>query len=278
MILTIAFCLSISNITVYISSVPGKKKFHNIVMLLLLAVIFQNIVIKMFQTAFFTGSGSLPVMIDSWKSFMGQICNPIACYLMSLRTLKLLQSYSYLHFVVRMGSLLVLLIGFGTSIFREYLTFTFDKDSDIVMGGIRPLVATYSNMFSCICQILFAIAFFYEIHRYMLVSDKKKMKLKNRIMISAIIQCILILASIIYYSIARPMGLKTASSLLPLIASLSCKFMLDLGRLFLKYHGDEFHDKVRYDQSTKKLSRSEKLEQQNGFDLITKKLSRSDVQ
>jgi hypothetical protein len=74
------------------------------------------------------------------------------------------------------------------------------------------------------------------------------------------------------------MGLKTASSLLPLIASLSCKFMLDLGRLFLKYHGDEFHDKVRYDQSTKKLSRSEKLEQQNGFDLITKKLSRSDVQ
>jgi hypothetical protein len=150
---------------------------------------------------------------------------------MSLRAAALYKGNRVLNIVIQVFAYTVLLAGVGVATFREYLTYAHYGNEDKVMGGARTTTGAFSNLFSSICQILFAFLFFYQLARFLMAETPKEKRQKKIILVSAVVECILILGCTIYYAIARPLGYKTASAILPLIAAMSCKFMLDFGIL-----------------------------------------------
>jgi hypothetical protein len=74
----------------------------------------------------------LPVVVDSLKSFAGQLCNPMACFCMSMRVEVLCRSNKFLSMGIRVVSIAILVIGLAVSSFREYLTFTYYGNEDVI--------------------------------------------------------------------------------------------------------------------------------------------------
>jgi hypothetical protein len=146
---------------------------------------------------------------------------------MSLRAQALVKGNRIFNILVTVLSYSVLLVGLGCTIFREALTYAHYGQEDNVFGGARPIVGAVSNLFSTICQILFTFLFFYRIHTDLMAESPEEQRIKRNVLLGVVIQSFIILGSTIFYAIARPMRLRSGSSILPLIASLSCRFMLD---------------------------------------------------
>jgi hypothetical protein len=226
MLIAISTVLCLVNLYEFLLTTRSFRMLGNIVLLTALLVTLQNNAIKVYEYSVYYPDTDFPVWVDSWKSFMGQICNPLACYCMSIRAHALVKGNRLMTMVVLFLAYSVLITGVAASIFREVLTYMYYGQEDKVLGGARTVVGAFSNLFSTICQILFSCLFFWQIQVNLLADTPQEKREKRNILIGAFIQSLIILGCTIYYSIARPLGYKTASSLLPLIASMSCRFMI----------------------------------------------------
>jgi hypothetical protein len=232
MLIAISTVLCIVNLYEFLLTTRSFRKLGNVILVTALLATLQNNAIKVYEYSVYYPGGEFPVWVDSWKSFMGQICNPLACYCMSIRAHALVRGNRLLTTVVLFLAYSVLASGLVASIFREVLTYMYYGQEDKVLGGARTTVGAFTNLYSTICQILFTGLFFWQIKVNLLAETPQEKKEKQYVMIGAFVQSMIILGCTIYYSIARPLGYKTASSLLPLISSMSCRFMIQFSILF----------------------------------------------
>jgi hypothetical protein len=146
---------------------------------------------------------------------------------MSLRAQALIKGNRIYSLSVTALSYFVLVVGLGCTIFREVLTYAYFGSEDDVFGGARTTVGAASNLFATICQTVFTFLFFYRIHTDLLAESPEEKRIKRGVLLGAVIQSILILGCTIFYAYARPMKLRSGSAILPLIAAMSCRFMLE---------------------------------------------------
>jgi hypothetical protein len=138
----------------------------------------------------------------------------------------LVVKHKYVKEPMRVVSVVILLAGLGVSTFREYLNFVYPSGADEVYGAARVKSGAALNTISSTAQVLFSILMFKETLKG--ISPTANMARRRRIAnITIVIQSLIIFGCTIYYAVARPLGYKTASSILPLIAALSARFTLD---------------------------------------------------
>ncbi|KAI8913433.1 hypothetical protein EDD86DRAFT_200535 [Gorgonomyces haynaldii] len=172
-----------------------------------------------------------PVWLDVIKSFLGQLINPVAMIMMFLRALALVRVEQYPYPVYASYAVVVItfLGGLGLTCYREYLNVTYASQADKVFGGVRTTAAIITNLTTIILELLFSIAFFYELYSKLLTSsDQEDKKLKSMVLTAALEGLMMFGLAIAYCIIAPGSKPKFVTPMLQAVGVFSCRFMLDL--------------------------------------------------
>jgi hypothetical protein len=163
--------------------------------------------------------------MDAVKSFMGQLINPIAMFTMFLRAKTAFYDFPRAVLVLQVLSYGCLIGGVAIGITREFIAWNYKKkQEEIIYGNLRTNLGIGLIVYSVTLQILCSFLFFWHLYRNRSAKHSKRI---YGMMMEAGVQSSMLLGCAICYAVYRESPANWPTTLLPVIASLSCRFIMD---------------------------------------------------
>jgi hypothetical protein len=189
-------------------------------------ILFANLFIFTYTIIKFTdGIQDLSKLMDAMKSWMGQMINPIAMFTMYLRARVAFFDYPKLVLILQILAVIDLLGGIGIAVTREFIAWNYKKrEEEAVYGNLRTNLGIILIFYSVALQILCSAVFFV----YLYQNSGTKSRFKRLVLLyQAAIQSAFLLVCAILYAMYRASRANWPTTLLPVMASLTCRFIMD---------------------------------------------------
>jgi uncharacterized membrane protein YczE len=163
--------------------------------------------------------------MDAVKSWMGQMINPIAMFTMFLRARVAFFDYPKLVWILQALAVIDLLGGIGIAITREFIAWNYRKrDEERIYGNLRTNLGIILIFYSVALQIICSAVFFVYLYQNSGIKSRYK---RLVLLYQAGIQSAILLVCAILYAMYRGTPANWPTALLPVMASLSCRFIMD---------------------------------------------------